>query len=431
MDAIYVTTPAGLPGPADVTIATPSGAMTMTGGFQYLAAVNVYPTSGALNQILYDKGRQRLYVSNTSANVVDVFSLGSNTYLAPVAVGHAPLGIALTPDGSMLAVVNAGDGAVSVINPDTAKVIATYPVLTASDAGSGCQGQAWEVAPAGAHGMLVDINCTAILKQGIIHTLDLNTGALGTIQLSIGRGLDVMASSSDGNFVVLGEVSLLNVATGAILQGGVPYGDVAIDSDANRIVSGFTLYDRNLSFVGFPEEIDYLETGPNVFTNLVGEKLSPSGSLLFVPQQTVQPAPHPLTEGVDVFDVHRQRLALRIALPDPLPGTLNSMTLDETGTKIFLISNTGITVAQLHSAPLSIATVSPPTGSPGTQITIRGSGFTSGSSVTIGTIEVSTMFVDQNTLQAIVPSLPGGPARISVSNQQGNQYSFDAAFVVQ
>jgi len=435
MDAIYLTTPAGLPGPADVTITTPSGATTMTGGFHYLAAVHVYPTSGALNQIAYDKGRQRLYISNTSANAVDVFSLASGTYLAPVAVGNAPLGIALTPDGSMLAVVNAGAGTVSVINPDTARVVATYPAVTASDAGSGCQGQAWQVAPEGAHGMLVDINCTAVGQQGVIHTLDLNTGNLGTIPLRIGRGLDVMASSSDGNFVALadaaGGVSLLDVATGAIVQGGLSYGDVAVDSGANHIVSGFTLYDRNLSFVGFPEEIDYLGTGPNTFTNLAGEKLNPSGSLLFVPQQTRQPTAHPLARGVDIFDVHRQRLALRVALPDPLPGTLNAMALDETGTRIFLISNTGITVAELQSAPLSIAAVSPSTGPPGTQITIRGSGFTSNSAVTIGATRVNTVFVDESTLEALVPPAPLGPVRVSVLNPQGNEYSFDAAFVVE
>ena len=435
MDAIYVTTPAGLPGPADVTISTSSGATTMTGGFQYLATLNVYPTAGVLNQIVYDKGRQRLYASNTSGNLVDVFSLSSGNYLAPVAVGNAPLGIALTPDGSRLAVVNAGDGTVSVIDLDTAKVVATYPVLTASDTGTGCQGQAWQIAAEGSHGMVVDINCTAILQQGVIHTLDLQTGNLGTIQLNIGRGLDVMASSPDGNFVAfadsLGEVSLLNVASGAILQGGVQYGDVAINSDENRIVSGFTLYDANLSFVSFPQEIDYLQTGPNSSNNLLGEKLNPSGSLLFVPQQTVQPAAHPLTEGVDIFDVHRQRLALRIALPDPLPLSLNTMALDETGTRMFLISNTGITVAQLKSAPLSIATVSPVTGSPGTQITIRGSGFTDASAVTIGSIEANTVFVDQNTLQAVVPSGAVGPVRVTVTNQQNNQYSFDAPFVVQ
>ena len=434
MDAIYLTTPAGLPGPADVTISTPLGSTTLAGGFEYLASVTVYPAPGILNQIVYDKGRQRLYISNTSSTVVDVFALASGTFLSPIVVGNEPLGMALTPDGSMLAVVNSGDGTVSVVNPDTAKVTATYPLLTASDASAGCQGQAWEIAPAGAHRMLVDINCTAIFEQGVIHTLDLNTGNLGTIPLSVGRGLDVMASSADGNFVALadavGGVSLLNVTAGTIAQGGLSYGDIAIDSDASRIVSGFTLYDGNLSFVGFPEEIDYLETGPNTFTNLLGEKLNSSGSLLFVPQQTMQPAPHPLTEGVDVFDVHRQRLALRIALPDPLPGTLNSMALDETGTRMFLISSTGLTVAQLQSAPLSIGSVSPSTGSPGTQITIRGSGFTNNSAVTIGASAVNTVFVDQNTLQAVVPPGPVGPVRVSVSNPQGNPYSFDAAFVV-
>lgn len=435
MNILGVTTPPGSPGPADVTITTPAGATTITGGFHYLAAVNVYPLSGALNQIVYDKARQRLYVSNSSANVVDVFSLSSQTYLAPIPVGPVPLGITLTPDGSLLAVVNGGNGTVSVVNPSTATVVATYPVLTASDAGSQCQGQPWQIAPEGTKGMLVDVNCTALLDQGVIHTLDLSTGALGNLNLGSGSGLDEMASSSDASFVALadaaGTLSVLNVATGSIVHGGVSYADVAIDSGADRVVSGFTLYDPNLSFFSFPEETDYLGAGPNALTRLPGEKLNPSGSLLFVPQATVLPAPHPLTQGVDVFDVHRGRLSLRIALPDPVQDALNPMTLDETGTKIFLISNSGITVAQLQSAPLSIASVNPPAGAPGTQITIHGSGFTSNSAVSMGSVAVSSVFVDQNTLQVVVPSLPAGPVRISIANPIGAQYSFDAAFNVQ
>ena len=435
MDAIYLVTPAGLPGPADVTITTPAGSTTMTGGFQYLASANAYPKGGALNQIVYDKGRQQLYVSNTSANEVEVFSLSSGKFLAPINVGNQPLGLALTPDGSLLAVANAGDGTVWAINPDSGTATAKYGALTASDAGAACAGQVWQIAPLGAHGMLVDVNCTALEQAGVIHTLDLSTGLLGTMKLPLGSGLDVFQSAPDGSVVALadavGGVTLLNATTLGILQGGVAYADVAIDADVNRLVSGFTVYDNSLAFIGFPNEIDYLASGPNASTNLVGEKLNPSGSLLFVPQQTVQPAPHPLMEGVDIFDVHRQRRALRVALPDPLPGTMNEMALDETGTKMFLISNTGITVAQLQAAPLSIASVSPATGGVGTQVTIRGSGFASNTSVTIGTTPVNTVFVDQNTLQAVVPTLTPGPVRVSVSNPQGNPYSFDAAFVVQ
>ena len=280
--------------------------------------------------------------------------------------------------------------------------------------------------------MLVDVSCTALEVTGAIHTLNLSTGALGTIQLPIGRGLDVMASTPDGSLVAMadaaGVVSLYNATTGTISQGGVPYDDVAVDADGNCIASRYVLYNQALSFTSFPLDVDYLQAGPNSFNDIVGEKLGPSGSLLYVPQLTPQ---DDLTQGVDVFDVHRQRLALRVALPDPLPGSQNGMALDETGTKMFLISSTGITVAELQAAPLSIATVAPPSGPPGTQVTIRGSGFTNSASVTIGTTAATPVFVDQNTLQVTIPSLTAGPVRVTVTNSGQAPYSFDAAFTVE
>ena len=73
------------------------------------------------------------------------------------------------------------------------------------------------------------------------------------------------------------------------------------------------------------------------------------------------------------------------------------MALDEKGTKMFLISNTGITVAPLYQVPLSLATLSPATGASGTTVTLRGYGFQSGATVFFGTVHVSATFVDSNT----------------------------------
>ncbi len=434
MDAIYLTTPAGAPGLADVTVTTPLGSTTLAGGFQYLASVNQYSAGGELNQIVYDKPRQLLYMSNTSTNAVDVFSLGSNSFLAPIAVGHSPLGLALSGDGTLLAVVNASDGTVSVINPDTSAVVKTYPVLTTSDNSSNCLGVPWQIASAGAHGMVVDVNCTALSNEGVVHKLDLLTGTLGTILLPVGRGLDVLASTPDGSYVAMadaaGEVSVFNPATSGLVQGGVAYTDVAIDATGNHVASRYTIYDKNLTFTGFPEETDYLQAGPNTITDVTGEKLNWTGSLLYVPQVALQ-GPRPISMGVDIFDVHRQRLAMRIGLPNVLPSSMNAMTLDETGTKIFLITANSLTIVQLQAAPLSIGGVSPTTGPTGTQITIHGSGFTANSKVSIGPIPTITTFVDQNTLQAVIPPGQSGPVQVSVTNSATQSYSYDALFVVQ
>ena len=106
------------------------------------------------------------------------------------------------------------------------------------------------------------------------------------------------------------------------------------------------------------------------------------------------------------------------------------MALDEKGTKMFLISNTGVTVAQLYQVPLSLATLSPATGASGTTVTLRGCGFQSGATVFFGTVQVSATFVDSNTLKATVPTLKPGPIRVAVKNPDGHQYALDDAYTV-
>ena len=164
----------------------------------------------------------------------------------------------------------------------------------------------------------------------------------------------------------------------------------------------------------------YADSGSQSLHNVFGEKLNPSGSLLFYPQDS----------GVDIFDTHTGRLVRHLLLPDPIPANSGGMALDETGTKMFLISKTGITIAQLFQAPLSLATVNPAAGAQGTTVVLRGSGYQNGATVTFGAIQVSAIFVDSNTLQAIMPTLLPGPIRVSIKNPDGHQYSLDDAFTV-
>ena len=77
--------------------------------------------------------------------------------------------------------------------------------------------------------------------------------------------------------------------------------------------------------------------------------------------------------------------------------------MDETGTKVFTLTRSGLMIAQLAVATLSIASVNPASGASGATVTIRGSGFQSGASVLFGTSSVTTTFVDGMTLKATVP----------------------------
>ncbi|HKM67458.1 MAG TPA: choice-of-anchor D domain-containing protein [Candidatus Acidoferrum sp.] len=72
----------------------------------------------------------QLCVGQTVPGSVTVISIPSNTLVATIPAGLTPYDAALTPDGSLLYVVNARGNNVSVINTTTNQVIATVPVGT-------------------------------------------------------------------------------------------------------------------------------------------------------------------------------------------------------------------------------------------------------------------------------------------------------------
>jgi len=385
-----------------------------------------------------------------------VFDLNALSYLSPIAVGNAPTELALTPDGALLAVVNSGDGTVSAINPTTMLVVATYPVLTASDMDkTGCGGVPFLINAVEPHRMLVSVNCSSVLDSGTVHLLDLNTGSLtctGTPACDAsGTNVNVgaiapKASTSDGSqvFIFTGSPTLLNYSSNTATSATDldqwsfwSFGDAAADDDGTVFAFGGALYDADCilrgAAVGSTAMIygsPYFGASLDPLLSVYGKKLNSSGSLLYLPMQSATPNPG----FIDIFDVHTGRLALRVGLPEHVPAfsvsVLNTMAIDETGTKLFVISDSGITVAQLSQLPLSLATVRPTSGTIGTQVTLKGSGFQAGSMVTFGTTTVAATFVDPQTLSVTVPNILSGPTRVTITNPDGGSYAFDDAFVV-
>jgi hypothetical protein len=186
------------------------------------------------------------------------------------------------------------------------------------------------------------------------------------------------------------------------------------------MATNFAILNPSANFNGLMAFEPYADVGVQSRHNVFGEKLNASGSLLFFPQDS----------GVAIFDTHTGRLVRRIALPVSIPLTSGSMALDETGTRIFLITDSGIAIAQLDALPLSIGHIDPAAGPSGTAIVVRGSGFQNGATVSFGVTEVAATFVDSNTLHAVVPTLAPGAIRISVKNPDGSQYSVDDAYAV-
>ena len=67
----------------------------------------------------------RAYVPNNLANTVSVIDTTTNTVVATIGVGDAPVGVAVSPDGTRAYVTNFNSDTVSVIDTATNTVVDT------------------------------------------------------------------------------------------------------------------------------------------------------------------------------------------------------------------------------------------------------------------------------------------------------------------
>ncbi|HXC46976.1 MAG TPA: IPT/TIG domain-containing protein [Candidatus Sulfotelmatobacter sp.] len=199
----------------------------------------------------------------------------------------------------------------------------------------------------------------------------------------------------------------------------------------------------DLTLAALPTSAE-LETIPNR-VSVPGVALHPSGALLYDPfLDGAPPAAPPATGihgGVDIRDAHSGRLRMRVYLPEPfamlstdvdgLHGTF--LAVDENGQRLFALTTSGLTILQLSSVPLGIGTITPAAGpsAGGTSVTIRGSGFQSGTKATLGGTALTVTFQDKNTLTFTTPALSSGAQQLALTNPDGESVSLDAAFVAQ
>jgi hypothetical protein len=187
-----------------------------------------------------------------------------------------------------------------------------------------------------------------------------------------------------------------------------------------------------------------LETIPNRVA-VPGVALHPTGALLYEPflDGPAPPAP-PATGihgGVDIRDAHSGRLRMRVYMPEPFAMLSTDtdglhggfLTVDENGQRLFALTTTGLSVLQLASVPLGLGTVAPDAGptAGGASVTIRGSGFQSGTKATLGGKAVTVALKDKNTLTLTTPALASGAQQLVLSNPDGESVSLDAAFIAQ
>jgi len=462
--ATLLTSP-GTPGAADISVTSLSGSATLKNGFSYLQSEQVFAKAGFYKFLQYDSKRQRIYLSGIDH--VDVFDLGSSQFLAPIQPPGGPppnsglRGLALTPDSSHLVVADFGAQSIYLIDPDTSSGSASFVGGISGYVNSGPS----RVAATSAQTVFVGLSaegsaqsgCSTCLAQMDVSSFPPTVAPATQPEVSFLTGSPLLEADSSGNHVYFsfstapgGPIALWNAASPGQFQtvaANASTIDVAVAQDGNafavREPSQTSIRSSDLTVFG-SQAAREVERIPGR-TEVPGAAMHPSGALLYVPFLTgpapaLPPATN-LTGGVDILDARTGTLRRRIFLPEPF-AMLSSdvdgqhggfLNLDENGQRLFALTSSGLTVMQLAGVPLGIGSLNPASGpaAGGTTISLRGSGFESGTKVTLGGKSLTVTFKDMNTLTFITPNLAIGAQQLVVTNPNGESISLDAAFTAQ
>ena len=431
------TFPPGSPGYADVALTTPNGQGTMPKSMFYAQSVKDYSSGQTFNAILYDANRQQIYLS--AGNEIAVFSLSSNEFLSPLtppALGSSKnfAGLALTPDGSLLLATDLSDGSLAVVNPDNPT--ASYAIaVTPAVNNDGCiSGPAYVQAASdslafvlpggmpgnacGPGGSLFQVNLTARTSQFV------NPGA------ACPGGGGSLGASADGSVIAFGGSgfciynSLTQTFSGNVNVSQGSQSGAAVSGDGNVVAAMWTLLDATENVVGSVARPDLFYnsyvSGETGYSFLFQPVLNASGSLYYMPSQ----------DFFDIVDVKHGLLRMRFSITEQISDILAPIAIDSGGRHVYLVTNMSLTIVDLGSAPLSIGHLSTSTAAPETQINVRGSGFASSTTATIGGMTASVTFTDENTITLTVPSITSGPANIVLTNSGGTTYTLQNAIVI-
>jgi hypothetical protein len=195
LGSVIVQVPPGVAGggPKDVTLSTVNGTSTLPKAFSYEPEYSLYDLPDQnITWMTYDRNRRRVYLS--AGDHVDVFSLNSRTFLQPISLvslggGKHSEGLAVSKDGSQLAIANSADRSVTVVNPDdlsTARAFNIFdPTLTQDYVGADNEPYGITFIKNG-HlyvGIADSINglTQQITQLGRLIDLDVTTGALAAV----------------------------------------------------------------------------------------------------------------------------------------------------------------------------------------------------------------------------------------------------------
>jgi hypothetical protein len=348
LESVSYIIPTGVSGgSADITVATQAGSITLSGGMSYLPAARQVPLSGAvLAQGIFDATRNLYYF--TDASEIQVFSKAQGQWLVPIQVPAAPAGtkhrlwgIALSPDGSKLAISDTGTAVIYLIDPDSPGSVRPFPISTYF-AGNPFSNPGVATFPAGlAISDAGKIYFASFVTAGDgydgFFKLDTNTGAITDYRIdSLGGDQYRVAITSDNSRAFFnndGAIFSVNTATDIVSYATDDPGcclgdyDLTLSAGQNTLEASSYLYDTSLNANSYLtlNDREALNT-----TYVYGTKLSSSGGLLFQPS----------SNGIDVYDGRLGILRSRIALPFAVSQNYDALVGD--GRDNVLIAITGV-----------------------------------------------------------------------------------------
>jgi hypothetical protein len=351
MEAALFTIPAGTAGTAStVTATTASGSARLPGSFYYVPPVQSYPLAGAsLMQGLYDPTRGVVYFTDQAQ--IDVFSPASENWLAPILISFTNaqsrlVGVALSPDGNTLAVSDAGNSRIYVMNPSSPSSVQSFSVNT----GNGVQ--PYGLAVTNSETVYYATYTQGISPPGGFNKLNTTTGKITTFELvNNGDSFVRVLLTPDGTSVFVNEGSgdagvwVVDTSDNSLTEGmqatsaGDGNEDAALSGDGSVLLASDLLTDDNLNVFG---DITYVDRDVWLPLAVYGQKVSSDGSLIF----------QPLTDGIDVHDSTSGLLDYRVQFPVQFANVYDALALDNTDNLIFGITSTGIVQIDLQSLPV-------------------------------------------------------------------------------
>jgi hypothetical protein len=348
MEAVLFTIPAGATGTAStVTVTTAAGSASLPSSFHYVPAVQSYPMAGAsLMQGIYDPIRSVVYFTDQAQ--IDVFSPVSEQWLTPIPISFANaqsrlVGVALSTDGNTLAVSDAGNSRIYVMNPSSPNSVKSFPVST----GNEVQPYGLAVTNSGAvYYSTIDVN---ISPPETFNELNANTGVITNFDgvyngdsfvrvLLTPDGTHVFVNDGDADVWVLDTSDDSLTESFAISSAGDFNEDAALSGDGSVLLAADLLTDDNLNTFG---NIAYVDRDVWLPLAVYGQKLNKDGSLIF----------QPLTDGIDIHDSTTGLLDYRVQFPAQFADVYDALVIDNTDNLIFGITSTGIVQINLQSLP--------------------------------------------------------------------------------